>query len=105
MSGQPARILVLRGGAIGDFIMTLPALRALREQWPTAWIELLGYPHIAGLALADGLIDRVESLDRADMAAFFSYKAQLAPDKVEYIRTFNVVVNYLHDPDGLVRQQ
>jgi len=25
------RILVIRGGAIGDFILTLPALKALRE--------------------------------------------------------------------------
>ena len=32
---QP-RILVVRGGAIGDFIMTLPAIGALRERWPEA---------------------------------------------------------------------
>ena len=46
------RFLVLRGGAIGDFVLTLPALRALRERWPDAHIELLGYPHVANLALA-----------------------------------------------------
>jgi heptosyltransferase-2 len=40
------RILVVRGGAIGDFILTLPAIGALRERWPEAQIEVLGYPHI-----------------------------------------------------------
>jgi len=41
-SSSSVRILVLRGGAIGDFIVTLPALRKLREQWPQAHIELVG---------------------------------------------------------------
>ena len=44
------RILVVRGGAIGDFVMTLPAVGALREHWPEARIEILGYPHIIELA-------------------------------------------------------
>ena len=48
------RILVLRGGAIGDFIVTLPVFRALRRRWPEAFIEIAGYPHIAELALAGG---------------------------------------------------
>ena len=46
------RILVIRGGAIGDFILTLPAIRLLRENFPDAHIEILGYEHI--IALADG---------------------------------------------------
>ena len=97
------RILVLRGGAIGDFVLTLPALRALRTRWPSAWIELLGYPHIAGLALADGVVDRIGSLDRAQMATFFSFQARFTPEQAAFVRSFDVVINYLHDPDGLVR--
>lgn len=104
VSSEQARILILRGGAIGDFILTLPAIRALRTRWPSAWIEVLGYPHIADLARADGVVDRVESLDRAEMATFFSYRAQLTPRQVDYVRSFDVVVNYLHDPDLLVRR-
>src|SRR5213075_2536106 len=44
------RILVIRGGAIGDFILTLPALKALRDAYPRSHIEILGYKHIAVLA-------------------------------------------------------
>ena len=37
MSGTEApRILVIRGGAIGDFVLTLPVLAALRERFPKA---------------------------------------------------------------------
>jgi len=44
------RVLVIRGGAIGDFILTLPALKALRDACPSAHMEILGYRHIAALA-------------------------------------------------------
>src|SRR6188472_3973907 len=47
---QMNRILVIRGGAIGDFILTLPALKALRDARPHAHMEILGYQHIAVLA-------------------------------------------------------
>ena len=57
------RILVVRGGAIGDFIMTLPAIGALRERWPEAHIEILGYPHIAELADKRHYADAVRSID------------------------------------------
>ena len=49
------RILVIRGGAIGDFILTLPVLSALRQQFPETQIEVIGYPHIVQLAVAGGL--------------------------------------------------
>jgi hypothetical protein len=58
VSSFEGRILVIRGGAIGDFILTLPAIAALRRQFPAAHLEVLGYPHIAQLALAGGLANR-----------------------------------------------
>ena len=33
------RVLVIRGGAIGDFILTLPAIRLLREKLPVVVID------------------------------------------------------------------
>jgi heptosyltransferase-3 len=97
-----ARFLVLRGGAIGDFIVTLPALTALRERWPDAHIELIGYPHIANLALAGGLVDHVDSLDRAEMARFFSANAVFTEAQAEYVSSFDIIFSYLHDPRSVV---
>ena len=102
MSKQ-ARFLVLRGGAIGDFILTLPALQALRDRWPDAYIELVGYPHIANLALATGLVDHVESLDRADAARLFTWRPTFTEEQAAHLRSFDVVISYLHDPDGVVK--
>ena len=97
------RFLILRGGAIGDFIATLPVLQALRAQWPAASIEIWGYPHIAELAVAAGWAQAVVSLDRAEMARFFVSEPQFTDAQVAAIRSFDLVFNYLHDPVGQVR--
>jgi heptosyltransferase-2 len=95
------RILVVRGGAIGDFIMTLPAVGALRERWPDAHIEILGYPHIIELARGRYYADATRSIDAKPMAGFFIPNAVLDPEWMEYFGSFNVVISYLYDPDSL----
>lgn len=97
------RFLILRGGAIGDFIATLPVLQALRAQWPAVNIEIWGYPHIAELAVAAGLAQSVVSLDRAEMARFFVPEPSFTDAQVAAIHSFDLVINYLHDPVGQVR--
>jgi len=95
---------VLRGGALGDFIVTLPVLAALRERWPDAYIELAGYPRTANLALAAGLVEKVESLDRADAARLFSLKPRIPAEQAEHLRSFHLVISFLYDPGGVVRR-
>lgn len=102
MKGGFPRILVLRGGAIGDFILTLPVLQALRDQWPNAFIELVGYTHVARLAEAGGLADKVRSLDEAGIARFFIPEVRLEPDVRDWISSFALTFNFLHDLDGVV---
>ena len=36
------RILFIRGGAVGDFVLTLPLLATLRRTYPDASMEVLG---------------------------------------------------------------
>src|ERR1044072_4711227 len=97
------RILVIRGGAIGDFILTLPALAALRNQFPEAHLEVLGYPHIAQLALAGGLVDRVQPIEARALAGFFARNGELSEELRDYFSEFNVIVSYLYDPDEIFK--
>ncbi|MCS6771076.1 MAG: glycosyltransferase family 9 protein [Kiritimatiellae bacterium] len=101
MNKRP-RFLVLRGGAIGDFIVTLPVFAALRERWPTAQIELIGYPHIAEIARVAGLVDSIGSLHAAQIARFFALNPTIPEDQRAFIQSFDLVFNYFHDPDGTV---
>ena len=104
MSNRPARFLVLRGGAIGDFIVTLPVLQAVRNRWPDSYIEVVGYPRVARLSLWGGLANKVDSLDRAQIATFFSRKPAFTLEQIAHVRSFDIIFLYLNDPDGLVRE-
>ena len=98
-----AQILVVRGGAIGDFILTLPAIKLLRDGFPAAWLEVLGYPHIASLAVSVGLVDAVRALESGALARFFvdpKRAPELEAAWCAWFAGFGQVVSYLYDPDG-----
>lgn len=101
MTVKQGRILVIRGGAIGDFILTLPALAALRSQFPQAHLEVLGYPHIAQLALLGGLVNRVQAIEARGLAGFFARAGELAEDLGDYFSEFDLIISYLYDPDRI----
>ena len=92
-------ILVLRGGALGDFIVTLPALAALRQQWPDATLTFVGHAAAAELGRRQGLIDHICSQHESRWSAL--YKAAVLPDELRrWLATFDVAVNFWPDPDG-----
>src|SRR4051794_27943459 len=61
--GSPARILLLRLERIGDLVMALPAIAAVRALAPAARIDLVVGSWNATLAGAIPSVDRVHTLD------------------------------------------
>src|SRR5262245_1686113 len=64
---QPERVLVFRVGQLGDMIMSLPAIWAVRKHWPEAKLTLLcdvhpGRSYVLGSDIFGpiGLFDSVE---------------------------------------------
>jgi heptosyltransferase III len=95
------RILLVRGGAIGDFVLTLPALKALRDARPQAHIEILGYKHIAVLAENRFYAQAVRSIEYGPLARFFASNSELPADVADYFASFDFVISYLYDPDRI----
>ena len=96
-------ILVIRGGAIGDFILTLPVLAALRQRFPEARLEVLGYPHVAQLAALGKLVDAVIPIESRPLAGFFARRGSLDPEMAKNFGRFNLIISYLFDPDEIFR--
>lgn len=92
------RILVLRGGALGDFILTVPALRVLRERWPSATLELSGNATAARLGQVDGLLDRVHSQHEARWASLYGEGA-LSPEFHDWLAGFDLICSFWPDPE------
>jgi len=97
------RILVIRGGAIGDFILTLPAIRLLRQAFSHCELVLLGYPHIIELANGRYYADEVRNIEYGPMSRFFIPNADLDEGLMEFFGGFQQVISYLYDPDGFFR--
>ncbi|MBT6790122.1 MAG: hypothetical protein HOA45_10725, partial [Verrucomicrobia bacterium] len=94
-SVKAPRILVIRGGAIGDFILTLPVLAALRERFPGVEIEVLGYPRIASLALSGGFAKAVYAIESPGLAMFFARGGSFDLEWREFFGQFAIVISYL----------
>lgn len=94
MSSAPASILVYVGlDAVGDGLMKLPFLRALRTAWPDAritWMAGKGHTVFAGslAPLVAGLVDEV--LDEADVG---SRVAELVGRRPLPGRSFDLVID------------
>jgi len=97
------KILVVRGGAIGDFILTLPAIAALRSTFPETQLEVLGYPVVAELGRRGGLIDGFRSIEARPLAGFFARNAKLDPELSAYFESFSLIFSYLYDPDQIFK--
>ena len=105
MSGTDApRILVIRGGAIGDFVLTLPVLAALRDRFPKTQLEILGYPRIAAIAVDAGLVRAVHALESPGLAMFFTPNGAFDLEWREFFARYAIVVSYLYDPDDIFEE-
>jgi heptosyltransferase-2 len=70
---ENARILVVKLAALGDLLLTTPALRALHQRYPQAQIDVLTTAQSALLLGDSPLLDHVYALDKYR----FDYPAQI----------------------------
>lgn len=95
----PKRILVIRTGGVGDFILSLPVIRVLVTTWPDAKLEILGRPAIA--ALAGSQVASFSSIDDRRFARLFAGKPLDASDPAAaYMSSFDIVVSFLGKPES-----
>jgi heptosyltransferase-3 len=94
------KILALRGGALGDLILTLPTFREIRKAYPDAEIELLGVFPQARLALPE-YVDRVERVDAIEFAPLF-VQNELPESLSSRLNRFDLAVNLFADPNSVI---
>lgn len=64
--------IVFRPGALGDTMVSLDAIAALKRLFPDAHVELVGNLGAARLLTAAGLVDRATSFDDVEVGGLFS---------------------------------
>jgi heptosyltransferase-3 len=95
-------IAVFRGGALGDIVLTLPILGALRGFYPGCSITFFApYPQAT---LAAGFADRIIDLNSTSLLGLFSPDVVLPDGLLEYLRA-DLSISYLSDPDKVIESR
>jgi len=95
-------ILVIHQGALGDFILALPALETLRKAFPHAKSVIMGYPRILDLVERRFYADEIFSIDQKGMASFFNREGSLDFTLSEFFKTFDLIVVFGKDSEGTI---
>ncbi|MDH4099782.1 MAG: glycosyltransferase family 9 protein [Nitrospirota bacterium] len=94
------RILIIRYGGLGDFILTLPLLAALREISPGGHVTFMGKREFA--SLAEGVyIDAIESVEKHGISTFFIKDGELDPGLSEFFASFDLILSFRTDHEGI----
>ena len=74
------KLLIRATNWVGDAIMALPALRAVRKRFPEAEIAILALPYVADIYRGQGIADQLISHDRKGEHAGFRGREKLAAE-------------------------
>src|SRR4030042_4921803 len=95
-------VLVIHQGALGDFILALPALETLRKAFPHAKSVIMGYPRILELVERRFYADEIFSIDQRGMASFFNREGNLDFTLSEFFKTFDLIAVFGTDSEGTI---
>lgn len=101
-SSLPNRIVVIRPGALGDTLLTLPALALLRQRWPGARLTFVGRRDALPLIDASGLAENTLPYDDTAWSALFGDEPPADGLAAETLRHCAIAIAWLADPEGVV---
>lgn len=97
-------ILVIHPGGLGDVLLSLDALAAMRASSPHHAIVLLAGSEVGQLLVHCGVIDQSLPIESSQLSALFAGEEQLLDDQLGVFRRCDLVVGWLSDQTGLLRR-
>jgi heptosyltransferase-3 len=98
------QILVIRPGALGDVLLTLPAFQALQSAFPRARIDLMGDLPIIAWLPDRSVVHAAYSFERADLTALFQPVTVTSQSLQRFLAEFDVIVSYATPPEHVFAQ-
>jgi ADP-heptose:LPS heptosyltransferase len=98
------RILVIRRGAIGDTVVTLPTLEILRRNYPDAYIEVIGNPEYWEIAHKRYYVDAISAGETKLTPELYLKNGKIGKEVSDYFSSFDLIIAYISDPERTVSE-
>ncbi len=95
------RVLIIRSGAVGDLILTLPVLSALKKRYDGLSIDMIGDPVRLALLTHCGYVDNVFSIDDRVFTPLFAPSGAPSGPELHSLQAYDAIISYLPDADGV----
>lgn len=95
------RVLIIRSGAVGDLVLTLPVLYALKKHYSGLSIDMMGDPVRLSLLKHYGVVDGVLPADGRGYTPLFAQGGAPSDSVSRDLRRYDMALSYLPDPDGV----
>lgn len=92
------RVLIVHQGAIGDFILSLPAIASLRERYQKAHFEIAGFKETLSLAHGRYYADKIISIDGKEWAMLYMERPIFSQSLVDYLSMFDLGIIFTASP-------
>ncbi|HEY3198023.1 MAG TPA: glycosyltransferase family 9 protein [Nitrospirales bacterium] len=96
-------LLVVHPGSLGDTILALPVLAALKERHHPASLHLIGHPSLVDVLPGRTVIDAMHSIEGPQYRELLGGSERMRPAMVEFFRPFGLIVVWAADHTGSVR--
>ena len=100
--GPVRSILFLHGGALGDFVLTLHVVAAVRRRFPDARVDAIARCPLAAWAAGRGAVDTAWEPDRVGADGLYAEAVEPNSPIAVLVRGYDLVISFLGGPDSLV---
>ena len=97
-------VLVVHPGGLGDVLLGLPALRAIRAAYPSSALGLLAAQAVGDLLACCGEVDRVFPLEGAALTELLVGPEGMGIDLRRWLEACDLAVGWMPDPDGTLAE-
>ena len=103
MDRRVGRLLVVHPGALGDTILALPVLAALKQRYQPATLHLIGHPALVALLPGRSVVDSMTSVDGPEYQELFQEPMEMTPGSRGFWGQFDCIVVWARDSDSSIR--
>src|SRR2546429_5521344 len=103
MDRRVSQILVVHPGSVGDTILALPVLAALKVHHRPVWLHLIGHPSLLDVLPGRSVVDSMGSIEGPDYRDLLAGPECMPASTVIFYQQFSLVVIWAADHDGSVQ--